>query len=130
MVEIVKQPNALPVVSHGERGRPAENIGVRAYFDFEHLLAQLRPATTAPSSALPTADTLAQPQTGSVAPIQLPVTVPLDFTVTTIERSEPRDAASFISSMPELFNAPYLDETPPEDAWFEHRNRLALLGIA
>lgn len=129
MVEIVKHPSALPVVSHGERGRPAENLGVRAYFDFEHLLSQLRPAT-APASALPEAEPVAQPKVGAVVPVQLPAAEPLEFTVTTFERSEPRDASSFISSMPELFDAPYLDETPPEDGWFEHRNRLALLGIA
>lgn len=129
MVEIVKHPSALPVVSHGERGRPAENLGVRAYFDFEHLLAQLRPAST-PALAPPEAEPVTQPKGLPVAPVQLPATEPVEFSVTTFERSEPRGASAFISSMPEIFDAPYLDETPPEDGWFEHRNRLALLGIA
>ncbi|GGJ82028.1 hypothetical protein [Pseudomonas matsuisoli] len=129
MVEIVKQPSALTVVTHGERGRPAENLGVKAYFDFEHLLGQLRQPK---QTSQPTVD---EPQpvqrtTDSFERVDWPNHGEIDFTVTNLDQPVRREAASFASVMPDLFEGPYIDETPPEDAWFENRTRLSLLGIA
>jgi hypothetical protein len=132
MVEIVKQPTALTVVTHGERGRPAGNLAVRAYFDFENLLSQIGQATQPASPATQPSSTAAAAaaQVAGLEKVEWPDHRELNFTVVSTERPEKRDASSFAAIMPEIFQAPYLDETPPEDAWFENRTRLSLLGIA